>query len=78
MFESAHIQPNSMTDDLLWGNNYFFKIARLKRTALRADSEYPYPWVNPESGIIQLGQFEYLNIPVKELNVTDITEQQYL
>ena len=36
--------------------------------------------VNLESGIIQSGQldylnFEYLNIPGKELNVTNITEQ---
>ena len=39
--------------------------------------------VKPESGIIQSGQlnysnFKYLYIPGKELNVTDITEQQFL
>ena len=38
--------------------------------------------VNPESGIIPLGQsnysnFEFLNLPGIELNVTDITEQQF-
>ena len=38
---------------------------------------------NKESGIIQSGQlnysnFEYLNIPDKELNLTDIIEQQFL
>ena len=37
--------------------------------------------VKPESGIIPSGQlnysnFEHLNLPGKELNVTDITEQQ--
>ena len=39
--------------------------------------------VNPESGIIQSGllnysNIEYSNISGKELNVTDITEQQFL
>ena len=38
--------------------------------------------VNPESGIIQSGQlnypnFKYSKIPAKELNGTDITEQQF-
>ena len=38
--------------------------------------------VNPKLGIIQSGQLnysnlEYLNLPGKELNVTDITEQQF-
>ena len=39
--------------------------------------------VNPEKGIISSGQlnysnFEYLNIPGKEFNVIDITEQLFL
>ena len=39
--------------------------------------------VNPGSGIIPSGQlnycnFEHLNLSGKELNVTDITEEQFL
>ena len=54
----------------------FSMIAQL----IRSNLMYP---VNPESGIIPSGQldysnFEYSNIPGKELNVNDITEQQFL
>ena len=47
------------------------------------DDDVFFSSVNPEQGIIPSGQlnysnFEYLNIPDKDLNVNVITEQQFL